>query len=261
MFWGENIVNEILLSPWTAIIMLLIFVGFSIGNIFYKRLLSKGAVFYITMLLAPAAIYSSVGVFLIIFFEQIPLKTVLANIGCAFLFSLSFFVYIRGHIFPAVKISDDAERERLIGSRRLVITGILGTLMCGTFSVFWLIDIITSLSVLGNGPLEILQTLGAFLVALLIPLINLIVVAYMLIVGSQFAIWAAVVFLAFLQCLLVTNGCIRYILTKNSSKLIKALLIIPTLIPGVNIIMGICYSVKITCIFKKQKKERSLKNG
>lgn len=53
---------------------------------------------------------------------------------------------------------------------------------------------------------------------------------------------------------------IRYILAKkNISKPLKALLIIPTLIPGVNIIMGICYSVKITYIF--QKKERSLKHG
>lgn len=261
MVWEQNILHEILMNRWVMLILILIYAGVAVGNIFRRNLLSKGAVFYITMFLTPAATYSSIAApFWVVVTESEDWEKNLYLVGGIVLFLLSAFVYIRGHIFPTEKYADYGGQEKLIGARRLIITGTSGTLLYGVFSVIQLIIAIKFVLSIGDGPVEVLKNFGLMLVGLLIPLINIFMIILFVLMGTQFLIWAAILLMAFLQCILVTNGCIRYILTEDKSKPLKALFIVLALIPGVNIIMGIRYCVKISGIFKEQK-ERSLKYG
>lgn len=261
MSLDPNILHEVLLNRWVMLALILIYAGFSVTEIFRRHLLSKGAVFYVTMFLAPAAAYSSIAAPLwIAMTDNSDLEKVLYFIGGIVLFFLSAFVYIRGHIFPTEKNFDYGGQEKLIGARRLITVGALSALLYWIFSIIQLVVALNWVMMLGNGLMPILGTLALLLFGLLIPIANIFIIIYFIMLGTQFLIWAAILFMAFLQSLLVTNGCIRYILTEDRSKLQKALFILLALVPGVNIIMGIRYSVQISRIFKEQK-ERSLKYG
>lgn len=261
MILSLNILHEVLLNRWVMLALILIYAGFSVTEIFRRHLLSKGAVFYVTMFLAPAAAYSSIAAPLwFAMTDNSDLEKVLYFIGGIVLFLLSAFVYIRGHIFPTEKNFDYGGQEKLIGARRLITVGALSALLYWIFSIIQLVIALNWVTALGDGPVEILKNFGALLIGLIIPFVNIFIIIYFIMLGTQFLIWAAILFMAFLQSLLVTNGCIRYILTEDRSRLQKALFIILALVPGVNIIMGIRYSVQISRIFKEQK-ERSLKYG
>ena len=176
------------------------------------------------------------------------------------LFIMTAVIYVRGNIFPTDKSSDYGGQTKLVGARRLIVLGTAGTVIYGVFTVIELVETINLIIILGDDPEKFFNHLLFLVVALLIPLINLMVLIYLIILGSQFLVFAAGVIMTMLQYVLIANGCIRYILTENRSKGEKALYIILALVPGVNIIMGIRYSVQISRILKEQK-ERSLKHG
>ena len=256
-----EIMTNLVITITALIVLLLFFVGTAVCDIFKRHLLSKGAVYHITMLLAPLAAFAAVGVPLMFVLTQNPTwAKVLVFLGGIVLFIMTAVIYVRGNIFPTDKSSDYGGQTKLVGARRLIVLGTAGTVIYGVFTVIELVETINLIIILGDDPEKFFNHLLFLVVALLIPLINLMVLIYLIILGSQFLVFAAGVIMTMLQYVLIANGCIRYILTENRSKGEKALYIILALVPGVNIIMGIRYSVQISRILKEQK-ERSLKHG
>ncbi len=253
--YGINILNEILINRWVMLGFIVFYGGFAVADIFRRHLLSKGAVYYVTMLLAPASLYSSVAAptWGIMQYDE-GWKIVLHVAAGIILFVLTAVVYIRGHIFPTEKNLNYNGQEKLVGAKRLIIIGIPSTIIYFAFSIVQLVIAINWLMDLGDGPIEVVKNLGVMLVGLLIPLINIIIIIMFILIGTQFVIWAAMLFMAFMQCLLISNGCIRYILTENKSKAQKALFIFLAIIPGVNFILGIRYLIIISNILKTEKK-------
>lgn len=260
MIWAQIVTNQFLMII-VLVAMLLIFVGFAVCDIFKRHLLSKGAVLYITMLLAPLAAFIAIGEpFLFVITDNPTWQKVLVFVGGGVLFLAASVVYVRGNVFPTAKSSDYGGKEKLIGARRLIILGGIGTVLYGVFTVYQFVEALNLVLLWGENPTEFFNNLVFMLIGLLIPLINIIILMYLIILGSQLLVFASGVFMTSLQYVLIANGCIRYILTENRSKAEKALFILLALVPGVNIIMGIRYSVQISRILKEQK-ERSLKHG
>lgn len=260
MFLAQIMTNSVI-TITALIVLLLIFVGFAVCDIFKRHLLSRGAVLYITMLLVPLAAFAAVGVPLMFVLTQSPAwAKVLVFLGGILLFLISAVIYVRGNVFPTDKSSDYGGQAKLIGARRLIVLGGAGTVLYGVFTIVELVETINLVMIWGDNPEEFFDHLLLLLIALLIPLMNLIVLIYLIILGSQFLAFAAGVIMTFLQYVLIANGCIRYILTENRSKAEKALFILLALVPGVNIFMGMRYFVQISRILREQK-ERSLKHG
>lgn len=129
---------------------------------------------------------------------------------------LSLIIYIRGHIFPINKNLDKYRGDpKLYAAKRLIFTGFLG--VC------------------------------------LYTLLAVCVYCYALYYGSQQSNenhekWALLyIYAKFFMCLvtsaaaglLITNGCIRYILTTDKTKGKKVLYIILTFIPIFNVVYGV----------------------
>lgn len=261
MLLAEIMVN-FYISITALVVLLLFFLITAVCDLVKRRhLLSKGALYYITMMLVPVAAFAAVGVpMLFVIGDKPTWAKVLVFLGGMLLFLLSAVIYVRGNIFPTDKSSDYGGQAKLIGARRLIVLGEAGTVLYGIFTIVELVQTINLVMIWGDNPEEFFNNLLILLIALLIPLMNLIVLIYLIILGSQFLVFAAGVIMTMLQYVLIANGCIRYILTENRSKGEKALYILLALVPGVNIFMGIRYSVQISRILKEQK-ERSLKHG
>ncbi|MCM1298226.1 MAG: hypothetical protein NC203_03285 [Firmicutes bacterium] len=255
-----NILNVILANKWVAVGLAVMYVGLIAADIFRRHLLSKGAVYYITVFLAPAAMYSAVAGAFMGFAEAQGAKgeTALFVIIGVVLFLLSAAVYIRGHIYPTEKNRNYNGQEKLIGAKRLIITGMPSAVIYFVFSVIQLVIAVQWFIEFGGplaseGLIKLLQNLVGLILLLFIPLANIVVIAVLVLIGGQFLIWGAMLLMAFMQCLLVTNGCIRYTLTENKSKAEKVLFVILALIPAVNFILGIRYLIKISETLKERK--------
>lgn len=249
-----GIIGEIFINAWAMIILLLIFAGLSVPDIFRRHFLSKGAVLYIIMFLAPLAACISIGTAVLGVIGDNPVwKKILIFAGSAALFLISAVVYVRGHFYPTDKSADYGGQEKLIGARRLILIGLPSSLLYSALAVVILVEFITLvLPLLGGSLSDFLATVGTLLIGLLIPLFNIFVFIYLLLLGTELTYFGAALLMAFLQCLLITNGCIRYIVTENIGKVEKGLFIFLALFPGINFIMGIRYCVKISKILKKK---------
>lgn len=255
-----NLLNLVFSNKWVMLGMAVVYGGLVITDICRRHLLSKGAVYYITMFLAPAAMYSAVagGFIGVAYAEGVKWEMALFFIIGVVLFLLSAAVYIRGHIYPTEKSRNYSGQEKLIGAKRLIITGMPSAVIYFVFSVIQLVIAVQWLIEFGGplaseGLIKLLQNLVGLILLLFIPLANIVVIAVLVLIGGQFLIWGAMLLMAFMQCLLVTNGCIRYTLTENKSKAEKVLFVILALIPAVNFILGIRYLIKISETLKERK--------
>lgn len=248
------IISETFISAWAMIILLLIFAGLSVPDIFRRHFLSKGAVLYITMFFAPLAVCISIGTAVLGVIGDNPAwKKILIFAGSAALFLISAVVYVRGHFYPTDKSADYGVQKKLIGARRLILIGLPSSLLYSALAVVILVEFITLvLPLLGGSLSDFLATVGTLLIGLLIPLFNIFVFIYLLMLGTELTYFGAALLMAFLQCLLITNGCIRYIVTENIGKVEKGLFIFLALFPGINFIMGIRYCVKISKKLKEK---------
>ncbi|MGN0608496.1 MAG: hypothetical protein ACI4J6_04780 [Oscillospiraceae bacterium] len=166
-------------------------------------------------------------------------------------------IYIRGHVKPIDKKSPllqncDDRRLKFIGARRLVITGSIGTIIYFAAMVVMLY-LICDVLWAGNIKDTIMVQL-MMLFILLIPFFNLIAIAYYIIVGTYMMAVAFVGIMALLELVLVINGCIRFTVSSDKTKGMKALWIFLSIIPFFNIGYG------IYCIAKTSKALKETSN-
>ncbi len=166
-------------------------------------------------------------------------------------------IYIRGHVKPIDKKSPllrncDDRRLKFIGARRLVITGIIGTVIYFAAMVVMLY-LICDLLWAGN-IIDTLKIQIILLILLLMPVINIFVMIYYIAMGAYMAAVAFVGIMALLELALVINGCIRFTVSSDKTKGMKALWIFLSIIPFFNIGYG------IYCIAKTSKALKETSN-
>lgn len=237
---------SVLGSGVTLTALLIFYAAVVTADIFKRRLLSNAYVYYCTMLLSPVAAAVS---FLSVFAatgsgpddDKIVLYLVGRVIEAALLLILSAMVYIRGHIKPVDDTSGqlayaDTQQVKISAAKRLILTGSLGAI------IFGIIFILLFIALMMNFAWSVF-----ILLFLMIPGINVLVVlillAAIILVGTYIGAQAAMVFsfgaAALLMSFLVTNGCIRYILTTDKSREQKIRLGFLTFIPIYNVFYGI----------------------
>ena len=250
---GSIAMLSVLLTWKIMALMLLVYVAFVIADLFKRHFLSRGAVYTITMLLAPIASLVAVGT------PAVPLLGVWASdgnkglfralvilAGSVLLFLLSAVIYIRGHIAPIDKTADKyGDQQKLFAVRRLIKVGYAGTLLYGlimiAFAVEDLLIIYGMYKVVGTSvtkPEDLIFILLFLAALLVVPCFNIIGFIIVFIIGTEFAALGVSAFMAFLLNMLVANGCIRYILTTDKTKGKKAIFILLSLMPAFNIIYG-----------------------
>lgn len=185
-------------------------------GIFKRHFLSRPVVYHMSMLLSIFFMGNSALVILDgMNAELYVIASYVINI-------LSLLIYIRGHIFP---IYFDLEEKYscykpLYAAKRLIFTGFLG--VC--------IYMFLSLCVFCYGLfLENDYEYGENYAGLIV-----------------FATFIMCIFMAVLAGLLMTNGCIRYILTTDKTKGKKALWIFLSLVPIFNVVYGVMCLKKIS---------------
>ena len=250
-------IAAILFWKGTPIILLCTMLGLLIADLFKRHLLSKPAVYTITMLAAPVAIISAVSVPILMFIDNetsfFVNAIIYGNIGIALLI-VSAAIYIRGHVKPVIKadFADDAERYKLCASKRLISVGIAGNILYGIFLAVSFIEVTVMLFTVGDAVLSsgmsvkdmiILPFFLLFL--LLVPIANVVVIFLLIFAAAEFVTLGVTALMTLLPVLLIANGCIRYILTTDMTKGKKALRIFLSLIPAFNLVYGIKCLTKI----------------
>lgn len=224
-------------------IMIVLFVIYAVlvfADLFKRHLLSKPGIYEVTMLLAPIAALTAVGTPILSLFTKGIGAAVLIFIGGAALLILAAAVYIRGHIIPVDKLAGN-----YAASKRLIYLGTAGTAVYGIIMIWQIIELLTLFNSMGNTVIESIHLLIVLLILLFVPIINIISLIILLFIGAEIAAIGIAAFLALLMSLLTSNGCIRYIITTDMTKGQKALRIFLSLIPIVNIFMGIGYCKKM----------------
>ena len=232
-------------SKATLIIFLIIYAGFVIADLFKRHLLSNGFIYYFTVLLSPFAVTTAICSFMYSLVDRnSSWVIILTFLGSALLTALAAAVYIRGHIKPVDKTSRQLEyaspeQVNISALKRLVITGTVGMVIFGIIALYALAMAIEYLIVFTFAVPFIIGTI----ICLLIPGINLFAAMALLAIGiaagEVIAVVCATITMVMLMSFLVTNGCIRYILTTNKTKGQKALFIFLSFIPIYNVIYGI----------------------
>lgn len=248
-------------SPLLMTVLLLIYAFLAVADLFKRHLLSNTVVYWITMLLAPFAAVTSVAVpvnVLIAAFNDEGTgwaKAILTFIGGAALLLLAAVVYVRGHISPLKKDSEEyGINKKYFAAKRLIKAGYAGSLVYAVPFIVMSFEMIGFMSV---GTFVFAQTIADYgiigivyfiiliLAMFLIPIVNLFVICILFFLGVEFTAWGITAAAALLANILIANGCIRYILTTDMTKGKKALWIFLSLIPVFNFVYGIICLTKI----------------
>lgn len=244
-------------SGAALVIFLALYLALAFADLFKRHLLSNGTVYYLTMFLAPAAVFSAVGTpVCALIYRESTAKIIFAFIGGTALLLVSAAVYIRGHILPIDKVQPRYEGSAAVSSAwRLIAAGLAGTLVYGVLTILnigkFLEMIMSGVPELGLSSQEIIPTLFILAVLMLVPFYNLLIIlgllieysSYLLIGAGVFVVITAFAVMTLLADFLVLNGCIRYILSTDKTKGKKVLFIILSIIPVFNIVYGfICLS-------------------
>lgn len=190
-------------------------------GIFKRHFLSRPVVYHISMLLS---IFFMINAALVILLDS--MNAELYVIASYAVNILSLAIYIRGHIFPIYFDLEEKYRgyRPLYAAKSLVFTG------------FWGVCLYTFLSVCVYGYASFLEAENQYYEHLPCDMS-----------GIEYSImFIMLVIMAVLAGLLMTNGCIRYILTTDWKKGKKALFIILTFIPIFNIVYGVMCLKKIS---------------
>ena len=191
----------------------------------------------------------------------------LANDGKGWLFKLFcgilaianlaiiLLLYIRGHCKPCDSaapnfkdLPDDVKTFKR--ARRLIITGAIGSV---AYFIIMAVILIKIAEPFWQGSLiETAKTLLIAALLIFVPVFGICFLLFYIGLGIMAGIAMSFGFFAFLENLLVANGCIRFILASDKTKGMKALWIFLSLIPAFNIIYG------FYCIYKTS---RQLKNN
>lgn len=247
---------------WKIMAVLLLLYGSLVtADLFRRHLLSGGKVYTITMLLAPIAALVAIGTPLFPLLEagvnegKGIFKALAILSGSVMLFLLALVIYIRGHISPIDKTSDIyGDRQKLYAVKRLIKVGYAGTAVYGLMTLAVLAENLIILygmykitEEFWTGDVKDLLLIPMFLAALLIvPCFNIIGIIIIFFIGTEFAALGVTAFMTFLLNLLITNGCIRYILTTDKTKGQKAIFILLSFIPAFNIVYGFICLKKIS---------------
>lgn len=222
--------------PAIMLVLLAVYAGFAAADLFKRHLLSNKGIYEVTMLLAPIAALTAIGTPILSLFTRSIGTTALLFIGGTALLLLAAAVYIRGHIVPV-----DKSAGRYAASKRLIYFGTAGTAVYGVLIILQIMELLTLFNSMGKTVIESIQLLVVLVICLFIPIFNIIAFVILLFIGAEIAAVGIAAFLALLMNLLTANGCIRYIVTTDMTKGQKALRIFLSLIPIVNIVMGIRY--------------------
>ena len=237
----------ILSSRITLAVLVIAYASIVIADLFKRHLLSRGWVYYPTVLLAPFAAVSSV---LALIDATLGGERKFADVfftlaGAVILMILAITVYIRAHIKPVDKTSPELkyaspEQIALSSAKRLMVTGAAGMVIFGFMAIYILVLAIEYIALLAS----VLPFVIVAIVLLFVPGINIfaaIVLFWVAVVsGAVLGVAGAAVITVMLMSFLVTNGCIRYILTTDKTKGQKALFILLSFIPVYNVIYGVC---------------------
>lgn len=255
------------ISIAALLIILAVYVSLIIADIIKRGLLSRLVIWSGFMLTAPiAAVYCVYTVCISVFTVAGDIISVnFSGTGkavTAILLSFAILIiiavlYIRGHIKPVDKKSPllqncNDKQLNFIGARRLVITGTIGTIIYFAITVVMLY-LICDLLWAGN-IIDTLKIQIILLILLLMPVINIFVMIYYIAMGTYMAAVAFVGIMALLELALVINGCIRFTVSSDKTKGMKALWIFLSIIPFFNIGYG------IYCIAKTSKALKETSN-
>lgn len=252
------------ISIAALLIILAVYVSLIIADIIKRGLLSRLVIWSGFMLTAPiAAVYCvytvcisvlTVGGDLIRVNFSGTGKAVTAILLSFAILIIIAVLYIRGHIKPVDKKSPllqncNDKQLNFIGARRLVITGTIGTIFYFAITVVMLY-LICDLLWAGN-IIDTLKIQIILLILLLMPVINIFVMIYYIAMGTYMAAVAFVGIMALLELALVINGCIRFTVSSDKTKGMKALWIFLSIIPFFNIGYGIYCIAKTSKALKK----------
>ena len=235
----------ILSSKITLTLLLIIYLSLMIADLFRRHLLSNSVVYNFTVLLSPLAFIVAVLSLVYSFMADNSFwYTSFTFIGSSALTVMAITVYIRGHIKPVDTSSAELsyanpELVKLAKIKRLIITGTAGMVIFGfVFVCALVIAIEYFVDLVIVSPLLLMCVIVLF-----IPYANIFAAFVLLIVGLFYgtiiACLSTACVIVMLMSFLVTNGCIRYILTTNKTKGQKALFIFLSFIPIYNVIYGI----------------------
>ncbi|MBQ2824290.1 MAG: hypothetical protein IJF18_06910 [Oscillospiraceae bacterium] len=240
----ENYVNGFLLlsAPGTLIVYTLIFAALFFVLLKKKNLLSRFPLFIVIAVLVPhvpmQVVFGS--------FESemnINLYLAITFICIAFLALSALCLYIMINVYPVDYGSPflkkyNAKQLKLIGARRLILTGAIETVIYSipliAISVVW-IDFLNDAVI--QDAQNILEALENVLNSLLAPVINIIVIAPTLLFAFMFIIPA-------LSSVMFINGCVRTAIFTQESVIAKLLMAVLAFIPIVNVFYGF-YCLKL----------------
>lgn len=248
--------------PWQFMaILLLVYSVLVFADLFKRHLLSNTVIYWATMLLAPLAAVTAVSVpaaELLIEFSNEEMrwgKIILLFFGGAALLLLTAVIYIRGHIVPLNKNSEKyGDNKKYFAAKRLIKVGYAGTLIYIAPFIVMSYEIISLIFAGASAFANIIEEDGlgtavlwllALLLGFLIPIVNIIFICVLFFLGIEFFVWGVTAAAVLLTNVLIANGCIRYIITTDMTKGQKALRIFLSLIPTVNIFLGIRYCKKM----------------
>lgn len=255
-------IAAVLFWKGTPIIFFCVMLGLLIADLFKPHLLSKPAVYAVSMLIVPLAAVSAVGLPVVSIIGGTSFWVdliIFGSISFALLIA-SAVIYIRGHVKPVIKedFADNKERFRLCASKRLISVGIAGNILYGIFFAASFIEVTAMLFLVGDSILSSGMTLVDIillplflLLFLMVPVANLVVIFMLMIAAAEFLTLGVTAFMTLIPVLLIANGCIRYILTTDKTKGKKALWIFLSLIPVFNFMYGIICLKKINTRLKE----------
>ena len=248
MTWEDFLsrIALILSSRITLAVFVALYLAVVIADLFKRHLLSRGFVYYPTVLLSPFAAISAV---LSLIDATLGGERKFADVfftlaGAVILMILAITVYIRAHIKPVDKTSPglkyaDPEQINLSSAKRLMGTGAVGMAIFGFIAIYILVIAIEYITLLAS----VLPFVIVAIVLLFVPGVNIfaaLVLFWVAVVsGAVLGVAGTAVGITMLMSFLVTNGCIRYILTTDKTKGQKALFILLSFIPVYNVIYGV----------------------
>ena len=242
-------------------VLLAFYTVLAVADLFKRHLLSNTFVYWITMLLAPFAAMTSIAVpvnaLISILNEEETNwgKIVLTCIGGAALLLIAAVVYVRGHIAPLNKVSEKyGDNKKYFAAKRLIKVGCTGSLIYAVPFIIMSVEMLSYIAVgtfifadavEANGISGIFALAVLLVLAFLIPIVNIFAICALFFLGVEFSVWGITAIAVLLMSILITNGCIRYILTTDKTKLKKAGWILLSLIPVYNFVYGIYCITKI----------------
>lgn len=243
-----------------VIIIFAVYLTFLIADLCKRGFLSRLVPWSGFMLTFPAAVFICCCSLFVCFAQLIAddgkgwLFKLLCGILAVANLAIILMLYIRGHCKPwdsaAADFKDLPDNEKTFKrARRLIITGAIGSAVYFTVMAVMLIKLFEPF---WQGSLiETAKTLLIAVLLIFVPVFGICFLLFYIGLGIMAGFAMSFGFFAFLENLLVANGCIRFVAASDKTKGMKALFIILSLIPAFNIIYG------FYCI----KTSRQLKNN